>query len=696
MSEWLFEIRSGEIPARMQVAAKDQLKRLAIEALSERQLESGLISCEVTPRRLVLLVEGLPPHQPDLIEEKRGPRTDAPQQAIQGFLDSTGLTLEQCERRTTPKGDFYFATRKIEGRKTEEVLPEIALYILTKFQWPKSMRWGDRSETWVRPLDGFLSVYNGHVVPFEYAGLQATGTTRGHRFLSSGDIAVTNFLDYQSKLRSNHVILNWDERRAFIKSEVERLAHTKGFNVLNDEGLLDEVAGLVEWPVALMGTIDQQFMDLPREVLTTPMRVHQRYFPLLEVDGKRLASGFVVIANTTTADNGALIVKGNERVLRARLSDARFFWDQDLKQPLSAFAAGLDKLLFHGNLGTLADKTARLEKLASWLAKKTGENVPDAMAAASLCKADLTTGMVGEFPELQGIMGRYYGTAQGLTDVQAQAIEEHYWPKGAGAETPTSMTSILLGIADRLDTLVGFFAVGIQPTGSKDPFALRRAAVGLLSLVGSAPKPIPLKEAISYAYGLYDWKALEPKELVSSENTTHALWQFFLDRFKFYLKDQQESPHDHVEAVLAIAHEQPDFKMLSRRVKALDAFLTTDNGTQLLAASKRASNILKIEERNDRTTYEGDVKEQLLSVPAEVALFEAIRVRQPQMETALSRDDFDDVMSNLAELRPQVDAFFDQVTVNDNDRDVRQNRLQLLSLIRQTLNQVADFSKIEG
>lgn len=696
MAEWLFEIFSEEIPSRMQLAAQKQLKELTAQSLKKARLQSGLISTFATPRRLTVLVEGLETCQTDQKEEKRGPRVDAPQAAIDGFLKTSGLTLDQCEERDTPKGKFFFATQHIKGQPTEDLLPDIALNILKAFHWPKSMVWADHKETWVRPLRGLLCIYESKVIPLTYAGVDSSNVTWGHRFMSEGVIEVYNFVGYRDKLAQANVVLDWHERRHLIKAEVDLLAETVGCVPTDDPSLLDEVTGLVEYPVPLLGHVDEQFMVLPDAVITTPMRVHQRYFPLRDKSTGKLAPYFVVIANTKTKDDGKTVVIGNERVLRARLADARFFWEQDQLKPLASYNEALEKLMFHQKLGSTAQKVHRIEKLAVWLGVVTEIPAKELMEAAQLCKADLATQMVGEFPELQGVIGRAYALNQGVDENIAAAIEEHYWPLGAGGKTPESMTSILLGLADRIDTLVGFFALGIRPTGSKDPFALRRAALGVLSLVSASSKPIALKDAFSFAYNLYDWDAIGKETVLEKDNTVNELWHFLLDRFKHFLRDQQQSPYDHVDAVLAIAERAPDFKTLSRRVSALDQFLGTDNGMNLLAAYKRASSILRIEERNDSILYKGEVREELLNSPAELSLFEELELRDSSLKGAVNNENFDEVMSILSELRPSVDTFFDLVVVNVDDPSVRQNRLELLSKIRNTLHQVADFSKIEG
>lgn len=695
MAEWLLEIFSEEIPSRMQKAAQDQLKALAEQALQKENLSFGRIETFVTPRRLTLVVEGLPLKSAETLEEKKGPRVDAPQGAIEGFLKTLNVTREECEVRETPKGNFLFVTKREPGCPTREVLSQLSPSLLESVKWPKSMRWGEITTPWVRPIRGLLSVFEGKVVPFSYAGVQASSQTIGHRFLAPTPFTVSTFQDYEKKLRQHFVILDWQERRALIDQEIQKTAHKAGLTPLKDEALLDEVAGLVEWPVALMGSVDAQFMGLPREVITTPMRVHQRYFPLVDNAGQ-LAPYFGVIANTQATDQGKKIIQGNERVLRARLADAQFFWEQDQKHPLGHFNEALKTRLFHQHLGSLFDKQERLVKLASRLAERSGADSKIVTRAAHLSKADLASHMVGEFPELQGIMGRYYAQNQGESAEVAQAIEEHYWPKASGDPIPQAIPSLMLAMADRIDSLVGFFALGITPSGSKDPFALRRAGLSLIALCLNPHFSFSLVEMLSSSYETYAWSTLMPPVLKSKEETVNDLWQFLLERFKFFLKESQKSPYDHVDAVLAIVHEQSTFIDLSLRVKALDELMDGQDGQNLLVAYKRASNILRIEEEKDQQSYKGLIEEGHLQNPEEKDLFSALQTQSSEIQGLVGQRDFLKAVQKLGTLRSPVDQFFDKVVVNTEDQKLRSNRLHLLALLRKTLHQVADFSKIEG
>lgn len=695
MAEWLLEILSEEIPSRMQKAAQEQLKSLAEQALQKEKLTFESIKTFVTPRRLTMVVGGLPLQSAETTEEKKGPRVDAPPAAIEGFLKTSGVSRETCEVRETPKGQFLFVVQKVPGRATRDVLSQIVPSLLESFRWPKSMRWGDMPTPWVRPIRGLLSIFEGDVVPFSYAGVTASSITRGHRFLAPEPFMVKNFNDYEKKLRDHFVILDWNERRKLIEKGIQEIALKAHLTPLEDEALLNEVAGLVEWPVALMGAVDNQFMGLPLEVITTPMRVHQRYFPLLNEAGK-LAPYFGVIANIEAPDKGKTIIRGNERVLRARLADAQFFWEQDQKHPLESFNLALKTRLFHQHLGSLFDKQERLVKLSSHMAEAIDVNPKSVSRAAHLSKADLASHMVGEFPELQGIMGRYYAENQGELPEVAQAIEEHYWPKSSGDRIPQATPSLILAIADRMDTLVGFFALGIAPSGSKDPFALRRAGLSLIALCLNPHFSFSLFETLGRAYDAYPWSELMPPLLKSKEETMADLWQFLLERFKFAIKESQKSPYDHVDAVLAIVHEHSTFLDLSLRVKALDELMDGQDGQNLLVAYKRASNILRIEEEKDKHTYKGIIEKEDLQASEEKDLFSALQIQSSEIQDLVNKRDFFKAVQNLGTIRPFVDQFFDKVVVNTDDKKLRSNRLHLLALLRKTLHQVADFSKIEG
>jgi glycyl-tRNA synthetase beta chain len=682
MPDLLLELLTEEIPARMQAAAAKNLRALAEIKLKAAGLAFTKLDSFVTPRRLVLAVTGLPAGTQATSEERRGPRVGAPPQAVEGFLKSAGLTsLEQCEKRAGDKGEFYFAIIKRAGQETKSVLPDLLRAAMLELPWPKSMRFPAAGFRWVRPLVSVMALFDGKVLPLALDSVPVGDKTLGHRFLSDGAIAVKDFADYRAKLKSAKVMLDPAERRAAIASSLAEAAGNAGLTIKPDEGLLDEVGGLVEWPVVLMGSIGAAFMDLPPEVLTTAMRTHQKYFAALDKSGK-LAPHFFVVANMVAADGGKAIIAGNERVLRARLSDARFFWDQDRKVKLAARVPKLKERVFHAKLGTMHDKVERVMKLAAALAPSIkGADATQACRAAQLAKADLSSGMVGEFPELQGIMGRYYALADGEPKDVAEAIAEHYSPLGPNDRCPTAPVSVAVALADKLDTLAGFFAVNELPTGSKDPFALRRAALGIIRLIlenNLRLKLIPIFRQAAAGKG----------------DPSQALLDFFADRLKVALKEKG-TRHDLVAAVFALGGED-DLVRLLARVEALGEFLKSEAGVNLLAAYKRAANILRIEEKKDSTTYSGVPRPDLLVAAEERALDKALGAATTKSGAALKAEDFAGAMAALASLRGPVDAFFAKVTVNDPDKELRQNRLRLLSQIRDTLNLVADFAQIEG
>ncbi len=705
MAELFLELFSEEIPARMQARAGEDLKRLVTDKLKEAGLAFTSANAYATPRRLALTVDGLPLAQPDVTEEKRGPRVGAPDQAIQGFLKSAGLaSLDQCEKRDTGKGEFWFAVIHKAGIPTSRVLAGAINDVLEVFPWPKSMKWAGHHARWVRPLHNILAVFDGSQLGVEYylihteeavkhptaqTRIQSNSRTFGHRFLDPSEIMVAGFADYKVKLRDAYVIVDPAERRAAIKEQADRLAAAEGLSVKPDDALLDEVTGLVEWPVALMGRIDEQFMDIPPEVLTTSMRVNQKYFSLLDKSGK-LAPRFLVVANMTTKDGGKAIVAGNERVLRARLSDAKFFWDQDRKAKLEERVPALKDIVFHARLGTIADKVSRMQTLAAELAPYIpGADVDRVRSAALLAKADLTTGMVGEFPELQGIMGRYYAMHEGEKQAVADAIAEHYAPLGPNDRCPTAPVSVAVALADKIDSLIGFFAIDEKPTGSKDPFALRRAALGVIRLIVENKLRMRLSEVFAVAHQLYGnqkagFAALKPSELLD----------FFADRLKVALRESGVR-HDLISAIFALGGED-DLVRLLARVDALKSFLDSQDGANLLVAYRRASNIVRIEEKKDGKTYNSGVDATLLRQDEEKALHRALATTGEAGARALDSEDFTGAMGALAQLRLPVDAFFDKVTVNCDEAELRANRLRLLSEIRATLNRVADFSQIEG
>jgi glycyl-tRNA synthetase beta chain len=686
MPELLLEILSEEIPARMQARAAEDIKRLVTDGLKSAGLVWTRADSCVTPRRLALVVDGLPAATADVSEERRGPRVGAPQAAIDGFLKSAGVTLEQCEKRDTGKGEFWFAKVETKGRATIDAAKTAIEAAMAALPWPKSMRWGTGRTSWVRPIHSIVALFDGKVVGVEFAGLLAGNVTRGHRFLSGKPFAVANFADYAAKLRDAHVILDQSERRAMIDSATRVAAAKLGLTVRPDIGLLDEVTGLVEWPVVLTGSIDAAFMGVPQEVLITAMRAHQKYFALLDRASK-LAPHFLTVANIATHDHGREIVAGNERVLRARLSDARFFWDQDKKTRLDVHLPKLAGRVFFEGLGTIADKVERVRELARLFAPHTGADAALAERAALLAKADLTTEMVGEFPELQGVMGRYYAINDGEDASVALAIAEHYKPLGPDDSVPAGPVSIAVALADKLDTLAGFFTIGEKPTGSKDPFALRRAGIGMIRLILENKVRIMLWTVICRATALYG------KDGKSSTTVAKEVLDFLIDRLKVHLREQG-ARHDLIAAAMGRAED--DLVRLVARIAALGDFLATDDGKNLLVAYRRAANILKIEEGKDKTEYKGDADSALLKAPEEKALAQAIAATAENSSAARSAEDYAGAMAALAGLRAPVDAFFDKVTVNAEEPALRANRLKLLSGIAKAMDRVADFSKVEG
>ncbi|KPF84335.1 glycyl-tRNA synthetase subunit beta [alpha proteobacterium AAP38] len=686
MAELLIELFMEEIPARMQVRAADDFKRLVTDKLSAAGIAFTKAEAHSTPRRLALLVDGLPTAQADVREEKKGPRVGSPEQALSGFLKSAGLSsIDQAEQRDTGKGVFYFAVIEKKGGATIDALPGIIDAAIRELPWPKSMRWGANDFMWVRPLHSILALFDGAVIPgaLDLGGKSIAygNQTEGHRFLSPGALTVSSYADYATKLAAAHVVLDREERKRLILAGANKAAAAEGFVLKDDPGLLEEVAGLVEWPVVLTGAIDNQFMDVPAEVLTTSMRTHQRYFALETADGK-LAPRFVVVANRSTIDGGKAVIAGNERVLRARLSDAKFFWDQDLKVKLATRVPGLKDITFHAKLGTLAQRVERIEALSVAIAKALNWDatvVEQAALAARLSKSDLTTGVVGEFPEVQGIMGRYVAYHEGLPAPVAEAIADHYKPLGPSDRVPTDKVSVAVALAEKIDTLVAFFGIDEKPTGSRDPFALRRAALGVIRLIVENGLRVKLG-ALLMAAGAKD-------------AVTADLLSFFNDRLKVSLKEKGVR-HDLIDAVLALGGED-DFVRLLARVEALSGLIATDDGKNLLAASKRASNILRIEEKKDGP-HDGAVDAGLLTQDEEKALADALVAAHKQAAPLIEAEDFTGAMAAFAALRAPVDAFFEKVTVNAPEAPVRANRLRLLSQIRATLNLIADFSKIEG
>jgi len=681
----------------MQRRAAEQLKERLGALLTEAgfALARDAVATYVGPRRLTAVVADLPAAQPDRTVERKGPKVGAPQAAIDGFLKAAGLSsLDQAEQRDSGKGVFYFSVQKQPGRATPAVLAEIVPALIKSFEWPKSMRWATWSQRWVRPLHAVLCVFGGETVIGKVdLGGGAMGFTKetvGHRFLAPQPFAVTSFADYADKLDKAFVMVDQADRRAYIERIAGQRAGENGLQLKVDDGLLDEVTGLVEWPLPLIGKIDEAFMDLPPEVLTTSMRAHQKYFACLRLDDT-LAPRFVVVSNMENEDGGRQVVAGNERVLRARLSDARFFWDQDRKKKLADRVGDLASILFYQRLGTMAEKAERIAQLSRWLATKiSGADAAQAERAGRLAKADLTTGMVGEFPELQGIMGRYYAQHDGEPKAIAEAVAEHYSPKGPDDRCPDVQVSVAVALADKIDTLVGFFAIDEKPTGSKDPFALRRAALGAIRLILENGIRISLLELFERTYALY-----AGFDRAKSDETARGLLEFFADRLKVHLRDRGLR-HDIVAAVFAVPGGEDDLIRLIVRGEALKRFVASDDGANLLTAYRRAANILRIEEKKDGKRYDRLADPKRFAMNEEAQLHQAILDVGTKSDPLLADEDFSGAMGALARLRQPVDDFFDRVTVNAEEAELRANRLCLLSQIRVGMDAIADFSKIEG
>jgi glycyl-tRNA synthetase beta chain len=719
MPDLLFELLSEEIPARMQTRAAEDLKKL----VTDRLVDAGLVyegaTAFVTPRRLALAVQGIPVRQPDLKEEKKGPRVGAPDAAVQGFLKSAGLSslAEATIQKDPKKGDFYVALIEKPGRAAIDVLAEILPVVIRTFPWPKSMRWGERSArpgalAWVRPLHSIIATFGPEteapdVVPFAVDGIEASDVTHGHRFMAPKSFHVKHFDDYAEKLEKAKVVLEPARRREIILADAKNLAFAQGFELVEDEVLLEEVAGLVEWPVVLMGAFEGDFLDMPPEVIRTTIRNNQKCFVVRK--GEELANRFVLVSNIEATDGGAAIVHGNERVIRARLSDAKFFYETDLETPLEARLPKFKDIVFHEKLGTQRDRIERIERLAVELAPQVGADVERTKRAARLAKADLLTEMVGEFPELQGLMGKNYARAQGEDESVAAACEDHYKPLGPSDRVPTEPVSVAVALADKLDTLVGFWAINEKPTGSKDPYALRRAALGVIRIVLDNAIRLPLQQfyfeelrrrdivrITSAAATARNAGAISPTQVyVELARTVAAeLLEFFADRLKVQLREQG-ARHDLVDAVFAL-EGQDDLVLIVHRIEALAAFLDTEDGKNLLAGYKRATNILRIEEKRDKTEYTGGADSALFRQAEEWELARAIDTAAAEASTAVVGEDFAAAMHAMAKLRPHVDAFFEKVTVNAPEADVRANRLRLLNGIRTATRAVADFSRIEG
>ncbi len=735
MPELLLELFSEEIPARLQTRAADDLRRLMVDGLKARGLEVGEAKSFATPRRLALVIDDVPKKSPAISDEKKGPRVGAPEQAVQGFLKGAGLksVSEAQIVKDEKKGDYYVAKIEKPGRAAPEIVAEVLRETILGFPWPKTMRFNRRVENgtelrWIRPLHAILLTLDGKVVPFEIDGIKAGNTTRGHRFHGNEPFKVAGFADYAKALKSNKVILDGEARSALIAEAAHALAKDNKLTLVEDNALLAENAGLTEWPIVLMGEFDKAFLEVPAECLTSSMKTHQKCFSLRH--GKKLANHFLLVANLKAKDGGKEIVAGNEKVIAARLSDAKFFWEQDLKKKLEVMRDELKGITFHEKLGSQFERAERVKELARQIAQSQ-ELCEAALAqrAAELAKADLVSGMVGEFPELQGLMGRYYAEAEHMNPEIARAIELHYKPKGPTDTVPLEKegdgAAVALALADKLDTLVGFWAIGEKPTGSGDPYQLRRAALGVIRVVLENDLRLPLSIAFSEAgSGHLKRIALEflsaresgtlklDPEIATGKNFDEQLelaakkarsklqlesadlLAFFAERLKVHLRDKG-ARHDLIDAVFALGG-QDDLALIVKRVEALTELLKTDDGANLLAGVKRAQNILSIEEKKDKTSYAGPYDQLLLKEPEEVALAARIESVKDDTAAAINVENFAGAMRALAELRAPVDAFFDKVTVNTEDAELRRNRLHLLSDIRAATLNVADFTKIAG
>ena len=696
MAELLLELFSEEIPARMQRRAADDLARLVGDGLKAAGLKPGETQSYATPRRLTLHIDELPEKSPAISSERKGPRVGAPDKAVQGFLKGAGLkSIDEADIQSDPKkGDFYVARIDKPGRPAPDIIAQVVPEVIENFPWPKSMRWGSGSLQWVRPLHSILCLLGGKLVEFEVANINSGATTLGHRFLSTDRIAPKDFADYQQKLADAHVILDSRQRAAQIDAQAKALAKKHKLILVEDAALLQENAGLNEWPRVLMGKFDKAFLQVPGEVLTSAMKSHQKCFSLKDPKTGTLANRFLLVSNLEATDDGKAIIAGNEKVIAARLADAKFFWDQDLKTPLDEMALKLDAITFHDKLGTQRQRVERIAELAFKIAGAVDADADDARRAAQLSKADLVSGMVGEFPELQGLMGRYYAQNGGIKPEIARAIELHYKPKGPGDVTPKEedgdAVAIAVALADKLDTLVGFWAIDEKPTGSGDPYQLRRAALGVIRIVLENDLRVSLSKKMRIASELLASQGVTSAD----DNLDLALLAFFHDRLKIHLRDKG-ARHDLIDAVISLS-DQDDLALIVKRVEALDDFLGTDDGANLLAGIKRAANILRLEEKKDKTSYAGDYDLKLLTEKEELALAAAIESVKHDTAAAINVENFTGAMNALSELRAPVDAFFEQVTVNADDKALRANRLKLLWQIRLAAATVADFSKIAG
>jgi len=703
MPDLLLELFSEEIPARMQAKAADDLRKMVTDKLVAEGLVYDGAKSFATPRRLALTIHGLPARQPDLKDERKGPKVGAPEAAVQGFLKAAGLkSLDEATIQKDPKkGDFYVALIEKAGRPAIDVIAEIIPVIIRTFPWPKAMRWGELSAKpgalqWVRPLHSIVATFGMEteepdVVTFDVAGIKAGQVTRGHRFMAPAEFSVRRFEDYEAKLFDAKVVLDPQRRKDIILADAKELAFAQGFELIEDQGLLDEVSGLVEWPVVLMGSFDASFLSIPGEVIRATIRNNQKCFVVNDPKTGKLANRFILVANIEASDGGAAIIAGNERVIRARLSDAKFFYETDLKTRLEDRLPKFDGIVFHEKLGTQAERIARIERLAAEIAPLVGADVEKTKRAARLAKTDLLTEVVGEFPEVQGLMGKYYALAQGEDKSVAQAVEDHYKPQGPNDRVPSDPVAIAVALADKIDTLVGFWAIDEKPTGSKDPYALRRAALGVIRIILDRQVLLSLRSTVEGHFERsYGRAYIDVADIIDS------LMLFFEDRLVVQLRDQR-ARHDLVDAVLNNESLVTGHVLVQivRRVEALGKFLDTDDGKNLLSGTKRASNILAIEEKKDKRTFDDLPDRSLFIADEEKQLAHAIDEVKREAGDAVAKENFEVAMAAMAKLRPAVDAFFDKVKVNDDDAKVRENRLKLLNEIRAATRAVADFSKIQ-
>jgi len=720
MADLLIELFSEEIPARMQTRAAEDLKKLVTDGLVEAGLTYAGAKALSTPRRLTLALEGLSANSPTLREERRGPKVGAPEKALEGFMRGAGVTRDQLEEREEKKGSFYYATVVTEGRPATTITAEVLEKTIRNFPWPKSMRWGTGTLRWVRPLHRITCILtdeNGtEIVPVDIDGITSGQTTEGHRFMGGAPFEVTSFEDYEAKLKKAHVILNAEERAEIIWNDATNMAFAQGLEVVEDKGLLREVAGLAEWPVVLMGDIADDFLGLPPEVLQTSMKEHQKFFSVRNPKTGRIEK-FITVSNMETKDNGATILAGNQKVLAARLADAKFFWENDLRvaksEGLTAWTARLSNVTFHRELGSQSERIARIATLAKELAPTVGADAALAEQAAQVAKADLSSEMVYEFPELQGLMGRYYAEAAGLPTEVANACEAHYSPLGPSDDVPTEAVSATVALADKLDTLTGFWAIDEKPTGSKDPYALRRAALGVIRLIVENKVRLSLKQAVESALStllkVEEWEAAakdasgdEAKQL--EHQVQHAkkiiatvpsdLLSFFHDRLKVFLKDEGVR-HDVIDACIAMEGNDDLLRLVSR-ARALNTVLATEDGQNLVQGFKRANNILSQAEEKDGVEYSYGADVKFAEDDSEKALFAALDTAEAVIAPAMRSEDYAAAMEAMASLRAPIDAFFEAVQVNSDNQVVRRNRLNLLSRIRQICSQVADLTKVEG